>query len=210
MYPDNADPRRATARSPLLPAVLLGLALAAPVHAADESGQFAVKGAGATACGSYVQALEQKDQNTLYAYGGWIEGYVSASNQFLDDTYDIAPWETSQTLALLLANHCRNNPGVPFLTAVRQMVEALKEQRIERRSEVVEAAQDGRSIALYRETVRRMQERLAERGLYEGAAEGDFDEATRAALAAFQEQAGLNATGLPDQPTLMQIMRGGN
>lgn len=46
-----------------------------------------------------------------------------------------------------------------------------------------------------------VQARLRSLGLYHGAADGELNEATRAALAAFQAAQGLDATGEPDDAT---------
>ena len=189
-----------------LAAGLLAALVSVSAPAMDSSGMFAVKGPGATTCQSFLDTL-QAGSEARYAYGGWLEGFLTAANLYLDQTYDLAAWESSPTLAALLANHCRNNPNLSFLNATRQMVVALQPDRIEKQSELVEVDNDGEVLRLYRETVARVQTRLAEIGLFEGEADGDLGEPTRAAIKAFQEQSSLQATGLPDQATLMSLMR---
>ena len=197
----SRHPRRGIA---LLLAVLLGAPLAA--GAADSEGRFAVKGAGATTCADYAAAFDERGDR-LYAYGGWLEGYLTAANQTLEDTFDLTSWETPQTLAVLLVNHCRRNPEVSFLDATRLMFQALHDARIKSSSELVVVRDGERGMRMYRETLQRVQTRLAENGLYKGAVDGTYNEATRAAMRTFQQQSGLEENGMPDQATLMQLLR---
>ena len=56
-------------------------------------------------------------------------------------------------------------------------------------------------------SVRGVQERLIWLGFYGGPATGLLDEATRKAIKAFQEQAGLPSSGYPDQATRAALVR---
>lgn len=204
----NTPPTRYAPRRHLGACLLTVTVALAPLaaDAADVDGRFAIKGAGGTTCSAFVDALEQREER-LFAYGGWLEGYMTAMNQTLDQTYDLAAWESPQTLALLLANHCRQNPQLSFLDATRMMFNALHADRMQMDSELVEAVVDERRIRLYRESMRRVQTRLAEQGLYDAEVDGLYGETTRVALRAYQEKAGLEVNGLPDQNTLMQLLR---
>jgi peptidoglycan hydrolase-like protein with peptidoglycan-binding domain len=63
----------------------------------------------------------------------------------------------------------------------------------------------GPIVALPRERVRQMQERLAAAGFDPGPADGTVGPQTRAALRAFQEERGLAPTGEPNGATLIEL-----
>jgi hypothetical protein len=63
----------------------------------------------------------------------------------------------------------------------------------------------GPVVALPRERVRRMQERLAAEGFDPGPADGTMGARTQAALREFQRARGLDPTGEPNQATLTEL-----
>lgn len=176
------------------------------VQAADAEGRFSVKGAGISTCQRYLEEWEAKS-DAVYAFGGWVEGYLTAANQFLPETYDLAPWETTTLLTALLAEHCKKEPQIPFVQAVRSMTAALRNERLEQSSPVIMAEHAGSGVRVYREVLRRAQERLKALDLYRGPVNGEFGADTRAALETFQKSEGLTVTGLPDQPSLQKLLR---
>jgi hypothetical protein len=184
----------------------LALLIGTGAQAADSEGRFAVKGAGISECSRYVEEWEKKSE-VFYAYGGWIEGYITATNQYLPETYDIAPWETTTLLAALLAEHCKKAPELPFIHAVRAMIAAIRDERLQESSVLIMAESGDRGVRLYREIIRRLQAGLKDAGLYAGEADGLYNEATRGAITRYQEQEGLEQSGLPDQPTLNKLLR---
>ncbi len=60
----------------------------------------------------------------------------------------------------------------------------------------------------YTDQVKQAQERLRAAGLYNGPADGIMEPDTRAALARFQEQNGLQRTETIDRPTMARLMGG--
>lgn len=185
-------------------AILLTLTLVGSAQAADSAGKFAVKGAGITRCNQYLKQVDEKKPE-FYAYAGWIEGYLSGVNAYQKETFDIAPWQNTKLLALMLAAHCRKNPDESFAIAVRRMTEALFPQRLREQSELLVARSGDKGIRLYRGVVERIQLALADRGLYAGQPNGDYDKATREAVLAFQEKEKLEGSGLPDAATLLRL-----
>ena len=191
-----------------LGAAMLGIALAvssAATAAADADGQFMVKGAGIATCERFV-AARSGDPVELASFAGWMDGYLSAMNRFQSETYDIAPWQSSALLVSALTGYCTRNPEQNFHKAVAGLAVSLQGERLRQRSEVVEARAGDASLLLYSHTLERAQRALVERGLLEGAASGVFDEHTEAALRAFQRDAGMEETGLPDQLTLARLL----
>ena len=62
--------------------LLSGLFLfSAQLRAVDDSGQFAMKGAGFLPCKVFVLEREKRSK-IYYMIGGWIEGYLSAYNKY--------------------------------------------------------------------------------------------------------------------------------
>ncbi len=188
----------------LTPLLFAGILLAGGAHAAAPSGKFAVKGAGITRCGHYVKQVKGKTSE-FYAYAGWLEGYLTAVNAYEKDTFDIAPWQNTKLLALMLANYCTKKPEEPFALAVRKMVLALRPTRLKRESKLVLARNGDKAIRIYRTVLEQIQTRLRQRGLYKGSASGNYDAATRKAIVAFQKQQKLKASGLPDAATLLRL-----
>ena len=189
-----------------LSALILPCFLAGPpaLHAADESGQFAVKGAGIADCSDFLQATRDRTEK-LYLYGGWINGYVSALNQTQEETYDLTPWQTTDFLATFIARYCEQNPSESFFKATADMVADLKSQRLRQRAQRVPVAVGEFKTHLYASTIKFMQERLKLQGHFQGPINSTYDPKTQEAVAAFQRGAELEATGFPDQITLLRL-----
>ncbi len=180
--------------------VLLHLLSSPALQAADTEGAFALRGPGALTCADFVQARKQKDGGRDFLL--WVDGYLSALNLTSRNTFDLLPWGNESYLALLLEGHCKRNPDQPFHVAINKLLEGLSEWRIRQRSPQIEARRGGAKVSIYQATLQRVQARLKEKGLYRGPEHGRYDEATAEAVARFQQQRGLPATGLPDNMTL--------
>ena len=185
--------------------VLLG-ALLVPLlgGARDANGRFALKGAGMVDCQHFVHQLEDRSKE-FYAFAGWIEGYLTGVNAYQKETFDIAPWQNTKVLALMVANYCKHHPKEAFALAVRKLARALMPYRLKSRSSLVVARNGDKAMRLYGAVVRQVQEALRKERLYKGSVTGDYDEATRNAVLAYQKKMGLQQTGLPDAPTLMRL-----
>ena len=185
----------------LLPA--LGLV---PVmgKAHDANGRFALKGAGMVNCQHFVHQLEDRSKE-FYAFAGWIEGYLTGVNAYQKETFDIAPWQNTKVLALMVANYCKQHPKEAFALAVRKLTRALMPYRLKERSSLVVARNGDQAMRVYGAVVRQIQETLRKEGLYKGRVTGNYDEATRNAVLAYQKKMDLKQTGLPDAPTLIRL-----
>lgn len=188
----------------------MGAALMAAqtASAADSLGRHAIKGVGSVGCDEYVIARQEKS-NLYYALIGWLDGYVTALNQSSPDTYDVASFEATSLLAALADGNCRNNMDARFFQVVEGIAIAIEEDRLRDASPVIEATLGEQTVKLYKETLLRVQVRLAKAGYDPGAADGAFGPKTGAALKSFQRKHGLAVTGLPDQLTLLQMFRPG-
>lgn len=174
-------------------------------RAADENHQFAIKGMGLATCERFVAARNAQSRE-YFQFGGCIDGYLSATNRYEQRTFDVVPWQSTGLLAAWLTRFCQRSPDVPSVRAGAMMVNTLGKGRLTTRSERVEARVGDATVYICESILLRVQERLSERGHYEGADTGNFDKRTREALERFQREAGLKPTGPPDQPTLGKLL----
>ncbi len=186
-------------------ALSFSLSGAMSVSAADKDGTFMVKGAGTSQCQDFVTAFEERGAEFI-SYGGWIEGYLSAMNRYEDGIYDLVAWQSTELLMAALVRFCRENPEIGFHDALNRLTVTLRENAITAKSDIVVAEHGEYATVLYEETVRRIQKRLTERGLYDADITGVYDDATRDALTRFQEEKGIEPSGLPDQVTLARLL----
>ncbi|MBK8907694.1 MAG: peptidoglycan-binding protein [Rhodospirillales bacterium] len=188
--------------------VLLLLVVAAgsaPAAASDAQGRFAPKGAGQVTCEQFLQALEARKENAILAVG-WMEGFLTAMNQGLPNTFDIAPWQNSEALIGLVKHNCEQNKDQRFLAVVASLIDFLKDQRLEEASEMIVAESGEKKVAIYKAVMKNVQEKLIAKGMLEGGADGQFGPKTKTALEAFQTEQKIEVTGLPDQQTLWRLL----
>ena len=181
---------------------LLGLGVA---QAADDKGQFGIKGVGGMSCESYLKSFEAKDSRYVM-YLGWFGGYITATNQYLPKTFDLAPWQNMNLVSMAVANVCRQETKASVLLALQRVLQGIYPLRLEQASPMVEVKGEKVTLRIYQEVLRRTQEKLKNLGFYTGKADGKFGPGTKKALEAFQKKRGLAVTGLPDQATLLALM----
>lgn len=191
-----------------LSAALLTSTLCFPVllAAADAEGRFAIKGGGAFDCATYV-AETDKGEHNAFMFGGWVYGYITGSNQHMPDTFDLAPWETLDTLTGYLVGYCRANPRASLAQAVFQLVQAMKDDRLVSASAPERVGRGDRQVIIYPEVVRRLQQKLLDAGHLSTQPSGEFDKATSDALMVWQRANGLEPSGVPDQQSLHAMFR---
>jgi len=185
--------------------LIIAATIAAPSLAADKNGQFFSRGLGARTCQDYVDA-RAKGAATYFLYRSWLNGYLSAYNQFAPETYDIAPNATIDGLAAAVHSVCRKNPKQKVWTAAYGLTQALRPKRLFLKSEIVSATAGKQSVTLYRTTMMQVQQALKTQGYKVGQPDGIFGNRTRQALAAYQQKHKLPVTGLPDGPTRAKLM----
>lgn len=175
-------------------------------RAADSAGQFAVKGVGLQSCRQFVNAQASRSTD-LVRFRSWLEGYLSAVNRYEPQTYDSAPWGTTGVFSAIFEGHCRNNPNERFVDAAQRLVVTLKADRLVSKSPMMTVRAGGRNTQIYQEVLRRVQVKLADRGLYRDQPDGRFGPKTEGALATFQISEGLPGTGAPDPLTVWKLIR---
>jgi len=185
--------------------VLVALLAQTAANAADIEGAFSIRGAGLLTCDIYTEQRAAQS-NAYLMIGGWLDGYITARNQFSEDTYDVTSYESTELLAAIIDNHCQNNPDDRLFSVVNSMLIKLNDERIRERSAFVTAEIDSREARLYRETVRRLQQQLEQKGFYEGDIDGLLSSSTISAIRAYQSDQRLEVTGFPDQTTLWRLL----
>ncbi|HAZ60830.1 MAG TPA: hypothetical protein DCY89_04560 [Gammaproteobacteria bacterium] len=194
-----------------VPALASSLAAAALLlasgtcFAADGEGRFMVKGGGRASCQTFLTAQQARNPEFV-SLAGWLDGYLTALNQSETATYDIAPWQGTELLLAAISSECRKDPAQSFHTAAFRVTESLRGARLIESSELVAATVGEQSVVVYREVVKRIQQRLKLRGHFAGEPGGDYDPATIEAMKAFQAAKKLPVTGLPDQVTLANLL----
>lgn len=186
-------------------ALAAGLTLAGAAEAADADGNYAVRGAGTQSCEAFAGAVDGRTPE-IAVHMAWMEGYLSAHNRMADGTFDASPFVSPGEVVALVRNICRANPEIRVETALARLINMLEPHRVQRESEILTLAADDQRVLIRSATLRRVQEKLREKGLYTLAPDGIFGPGTRRAVQQFQERESLpNRTGLPDADTLIRL-----
>jgi hypothetical protein len=189
--------------------IILALALV-PMQAgaASQDRKFAVEGLATMPCETFLK--ERSENSKLYwNAGGWIDGFLTAYNAYVDDTFDLtifAPNDAADLFARLVARHCRNNPSDQMGLVVKTLAEQMHDIRLEQAETPVELTVADQSYSLYPTAIKRMKTFLANKGLYDGPIDAEFSGRLQTALEAYQDREGLPATGAPTQETILRIL----
>lgn len=173
--------------------------------AADANGGYALRGAGNQPCPDYLAMLSDRKPNAG-ATVAWIDGYISAHNRYQQGTFDAVPILADAAVLTFVANVCKAKKDLRVEGALVEVLRVLSPHRLQAHSPVVTAKAGNQATALRQETLVRAQTKLREKGLYKGSPDGLFGAGTRTAFQAFQRQAGLTQTGLPDANTLIRLL----
>ena len=187
----------------------MGFLLTQGAVAADSKEQFGLRGAGLITCALYEKEHEAKSEAYLMT-AGWIDGYITGSNQYSPDTYDILSFETTELLTAILAKHCKNNPTDRVFAVLKSLFLKLHQDRLLSLSTKVDIIVGERKTSLYAEVLKRIQKKLASAGFYKGELDGTYGQSTIEAMKAFQRSAKFKSTGFPDQITLWRLLRSPN
>ena len=202
---------------------LIAVPLAVTIASAETpQGQFAIEGAGLATCTAFVEARKgrteartkaeiaksQLDETNLagvdaYArFIGWVEGYLTATNRYVGDTYDMAPWQTPELYGVIIGEYCEKHLDERLFSVIQKIVISLTPDRLKEPSEMVTLRVRNRGFVMYTEVIRRTQDALKKQNLFQGEATGRWDQATQLSIANYQAAVGLQDTGMPDPLTL--------
>ncbi len=174
--------------------------------AADKSEQFAIRGAGLISCQIYDH--ERKARAYIYLLTtAWIDGYITASNEHLPDTYDLLSFESTELLTEILDKHCKKNPDDIVVTVLRAMLAKLHDDRLQNYSKKTEITSGERHTSLYVEVIKRVQQKLTSAGFYNGKIDGSYGKEMLMAMQSYQKSIAFKPTGFPDQASLWRLLR---
>lgn len=186
--------------------IVLFIFFSSQTIAIDAKNSFAIKGAGVLTCQNFLQENKSNSKQFML-FVGWVDGYLTALNMKTKNTFDIAPWQSTELLVSSLVTYCKKHPDLKFFNAASMMVKILKKEQLTHHSSILEAKANGKSILLYKDILIRIQKKLIELKEYNGVADGFFNEQTKLALTSFQNKKKIKETGLPDQKTLLFLFQ---
>ena len=174
--------------------------------AADQNGLFSIRGAGLLKCETYVQEREAAS-DAYIMIGGWLDGYITAVNELSQETFDVAPYESTELLTILINRHCKDNPSDIVFAVTNNLLAKLFDNRMKLSSPYADVRVGPSQMRLYTHTIMRIQESLVARGLLDIEITGQWNAATEQGVAKYQESVGMDSTGFPDQATLWRLLR---
>lgn len=189
-------------------AAIITLFISQGAVAADDNGQFGIRGAGLISCAMYEQERKAQDQVYLLT-AAWVDGYITGTNQHAADTYDIMPFETTELIAAVLGEHCKENPDSSVFAVLSSLLKTVYDDRLIVRSDKTDVVIGQRTASMYVEVLKKVQNKLASKGFYSGKINGHYDPPTIDAMKAYQQSIDFNPTGFPDQLTLWKLLRAG-
>jgi hypothetical protein len=173
---------------------------------ADAKDHFQAHGLGRLTCKRALEACDAKKEDCQLVVPTWFEGYLTGFNALYQDTYDILSWQPPGLLADFTLKVCAKNPDKPMLEVANALIrDLLIPNRIKAQEDRMRIGDGQNAMALYRESIRDMQQRLVDLGFLKGGVDGAFGPGTSAAVEAFQKAAGLPSTGDPDVRTLIAL-----
>ena len=193
---------KSTANKLLLSTALIFTSLA-PAQAADKNETYAVKGAGVSYCSMFIESMQSRDKN-YFVYGGWVEGYLTGLNQQLANTFDLAPWQTTELLLRIIEPICQKNPKQQFHNVVKAMAGELSQHKVSQSGNYIQVEAD-KNLIFQEAIITRIKAALVEKGFYVGDDNLGWDKPVITAVKDFQRSQELEETGLPDQFTLYKL-----
>ena len=103
----------------IVPALAL-LAASHTVFGKDVDGEFAVFSVGGKSCAEYLQARAGGGR-ALHDFTTWVQGYLSAFNLIVPNTYDILGDRDFDKAISWLDDHCAENREAPFVNATASL-----------------------------------------------------------------------------------------
>lgn len=160
-----------------------------------------VEGPGRMACSDYSALDPASDEARGVA--AWLTGYMTAHQRLMPDIFDLTPWQTVPVLLSLLRQYCGANGEAKVEKGAQQLVAYLRPGALTEPAKVVAVGSGKNVVLLYVPVVAEVRRKLAEAGHQAGPSMEEFADALRA----YQAEKNLPQTGLPDQPTLVTLLR---
>lgn len=183
------------------------VAAASSAEAADANGRAAPKGLGLATCQQFLdEAQKQDNQDAVRAFASWVNGYLTGTNIFMEETYDIAPWQNALYMLNVYARLCQQQPEQRFIAVVHYVTQALRENRLIEQQEMVAIDAGEQRMGVYKPVLERVQQALIDKGYLKGTADGVFGPMTRSAIESYQKAQNLQTSGVPDPFTIERLL----
>lgn len=191
-------------------AALAAIIAASPAAAADRSGNFVLRGAGSQPCPTFMTAINARDQATSATYLAWLQGYMSANNRLLADTFDVMPTQGPVDFMGVVKAICERSPKFSVENAANQALVLLRPLRQTAPSPLVKLSYKGKTAELRESVLKQLEARLMELNhLRQPKTAGARSDAElHLAIEKFQRAEKLTVTGLPDLATLLRARAG--
>lgn len=116
--------------------IVLFVSLFSPTAAtaADSSERYTNYGSGTQPCETYVTARDDSRNGEVrieLVFLTWLNGFLSAHNYYVTNTYDIKGTADNEALLVWLENYCKQNPLKSFSSAVAALTDELHPKRIQ-------------------------------------------------------------------------------
>ena len=183
----------------------MALGLGGTADAATEDGSFAIRGIGGDSCRAFLQRL-QADERVPPVALSWLLGYSTAFNRAEAGTFDASPLTDPSAILQLVVAVCEKLPDALVDTVAHDLLQSLATARVTRPSPLVETRAGENVANVRRETLMQMQQALIQLGLLSGTPDGVFGPQTATAVRVFQQQQGLETTGVADSATIFRLL----
>lgn len=184
--------------------VILPFGLVFNVIAANDDGSFAIKGIGSSTSSRYLDLMEAGESEAVFQFGGWMNGYISASNEFQRDTFDLVSFEEPDTILIYVTKYCRAYPSHRFMFAVKAILKSFSNNRVKQNSKMITFPGQS-NLKLYEETIDWVAGELKRKGFIEVSSPSLKD--IQKALLKFQIEQRIDGKGEPTQQTLIALLR---
>lgn len=176
----------------------------APAHASDPKGSFVLRGAGSQVCPAFMTTINSRDQAASTTYLAWLQGYVSAHNRLLQDTFDVVPTANPADFMGVVKAICEKAPQFTVENAASQAIALLRPVRQNAASPMLKISHKGKETQIQAAVLLQLETRLIALGHMRGTASGKATPDLHAAIEKFQRAEKLPVTGHPDLTTLLR------
>ena len=105
--------------------LLSGMFSSKSAISADNEGQHGVRGAGLTSCAIYEKERNLKSQ-VYFIIASWMDGYITGTNQWANDTYDIFPFQSTELITSIKIDYQNNQKKLMWVLEKEQLNFILK------------------------------------------------------------------------------------
>lgn len=172
--------------------------------ASDADGSFALRGYGSRTCETFN--TEFPDSAHAVNYGSWLMGYATALNRVESETFDVLPLPDGAVFLQAVSAICADQPAITVEAAAHEVVRAISPMHQRRATAVVTIEHEGRTTTIREGSLKALQSRMSERGLYSGPLDGKWSDAIAKAVETFQVREKITVTGVPDLATLFRAL----